>query len=45
MRVPTYLDLADLKPNTLAPTAKRIVVWDSVQKGMGVRVSPKGVMT
>jgi integrase len=45
VRVPSYLDLADIKPDALTPPAKRIVVWDSVQKGLGVRVSPKGVMT
>jgi len=43
--VPTHLDLSDIKPDALAPSAKRIVVWDSVQKGLGVRVSPKGAMT
>lgn len=43
--MPTHLDLSDIKPDALAPSAKRIVVWDSVQKGLGVRVSPKGAMT
>lgn len=43
--MPTYLDLTDIKPDAMQPSPKRVVVWDSVQKGLGVRISPKGAMT
>lgn len=43
--MPTYLDLAEAKLDALALPNERIVIWDKMQKGLGVRISPNGVMT
>lgn len=42
---PTLLDFARTDFDTIETPAKRIVVWDSVQKGLGLRISPARAMT
>ncbi|WP_135212741.1 tyrosine-type recombinase/integrase [Vitreimonas flagellata] len=42
---PTFIDFARADFDTIATPAKRIIVWDSAQKGLGLRISPKRAMT
>ncbi len=42
---PTFLDFARTDFDAIETPTKRIVVWDSVQKGLGLRVSPARAMT